>query len=66
MKKENNITSQIMSGSHEILEISFGQNDIAAYVEQINASVDKINELFAENRKQLGILLHEISRFKVD
>jgi len=46
-------------------EIKGGVSEMAAGAEQVNTAVNKINEISARNRENIGILAKEVSMFKV-
>jgi methyl-accepting chemotaxis protein len=47
-------------------EISGGMRDMAASAEQIDRTVNQVNDISVENKKQIEALMSEVSRFKVD
>jgi methyl-accepting chemotaxis protein len=47
-------------------ETTAGMNEMASGAEQINVAVHNVNELSHKTREDVGILMREISRFKVD
>ena len=46
-------------------EITLGVNEMATGAEQINKAVNHVNEITEKNRRNIGRLLEEVSRFKV-
>jgi len=46
-------------------EISAGMNEMANGANQINAAVSQINRISGKNREGIGILIKEVSQFKV-
>ena len=47
-------------------EITGGMNEMAAGADQINAAINKVNDLSSQNRQNIDSLVKEVSRFKVD
>jgi methyl-accepting chemotaxis protein len=47
-------------------EISGGMNEMASGADQINGAVSKVNDLCGKNREGIGILLEQVSLFKVE
>jgi methyl-accepting chemotaxis protein len=47
-------------------EITGGMNEMATGADQINVAVNHVNELSLKNREGIGILMQEVSRFKVE
>jgi methyl-accepting chemotaxis protein len=47
-------------------EISGGMNEMATGTEQINIAINEINNLSEENREDINLLVHEVSKFKVE
>jgi methyl-accepting chemotaxis protein len=47
-------------------EIGDGMRDIASGAEQIDMAVNRVNDISVKNKKQLELLMTEVSRFKVD
>jgi methyl-accepting chemotaxis protein len=67
----------MMSGSHGVLqesqtleqitfEIGNGIQEMAAGAEQINIAVSRVNDISLKNKKEIDMLIAEVSRFKVD
>jgi methyl-accepting chemotaxis protein len=48
------------------VEISNGMNEMSAGADQINSAVNEVNSLSSHNRDSIGILVKEVSRFKVE
>ena len=48
------------------VEINGGMNEMAEGAEQINIAVNKINELSGMTRRNIELLVQEVSRFKVE
>jgi methyl-accepting chemotaxis protein len=46
-------------------EITVGMNDMAGGADQINAAVSRVNELSETNHRKIGVLLGEVSKFKI-
>jgi len=46
-------------------EITGGMNEMASGADQINAAVNKVNDLTATNHERVGVLMKEVERFKV-
>ena len=70
-------SNEMLEGAKEVIlesknlekmtqEISGGMNEMAAGAEEINAAVSKVNELSGKNRKNIDLLVKEVSRFKVE
>jgi len=47
-------------------EITTGMNEMASGAEQVNVAVNHVNEISVKTREEIGSLLREVSRFKVD
>jgi len=69
-------SAQMLDGSREVIhesrnlehvtqEITGGINEMALGAQQINESVNKINDISAKNRENIDLLVHEVSMFKV-
>jgi len=67
---------EMLEGSKEVIhesknlemmtqEITGGMNEMAAGAEQINATVNKVNEISTKNKESINFLVREVSRFKV-
>jgi methyl-accepting chemotaxis protein len=48
------------------LEITSGMNEMATGAEQINIAVNRVNEISTQNKENIDVLVHEVSRFKVE
>ena len=70
-------SSEMLDGSKEVInegrnlemvtqEITGGMNEMATGAEQINIAVNRVNELSVKNRENIGMLVKEVSRFKVE
>jgi methyl-accepting chemotaxis protein len=70
-------SDEMLEGSKEVItesrnlemvtqEIASGMNDMAMGVEEINVAVNHVNEISGKNRDGIGVLLEEVSRFKVE
>jgi methyl-accepting chemotaxis protein len=70
-------STEMREGSKEVIEesknlekvtqeIAGGMNEMAAGAEQINVAVNQVNEISRKNRDTIGLLLEEVSRFKVE
>jgi len=70
-------SNQMLEGAKEVIqesdnlekatqEITGGMNEMALGAEHINAAVNHVNEISSKNRDGIGILTHEVSRFKVE
>ena len=46
-------------------EITSGMNEMASGADQINAAVNKVNDLTVANHERVTILMKEVERFKV-
>ncbi|GHU23096.1 methyl-accepting chemotaxis protein [Spirochaetia bacterium] len=68
---------EMLEGSKEVIqesknlekmtqEISGGMNEMATGADQINVAVNSVNELSGRNKENIGILVQEVSRFKVE
>jgi methyl-accepting chemotaxis protein len=69
-------SDEMLKGANEVIresnnlenvtkEITGGMNEMAAGTEHINVAVNRVNEISAENRKNIDHLIQEVSRFKV-
>jgi methyl-accepting chemotaxis protein len=47
-------------------EISGGMQKMAAGAEQISRAVNRVDDISAENKKQIEVLMGEVSRFRVE
>ncbi|MHC6204202.1 methyl-accepting chemotaxis protein [Breznakiellaceae bacterium SP9] len=72
-----NGSAEMLDGSQQIItegknlemataEISSGMNEMAAGAEQINSAINEVNNMSFRNRDDIGILVKEVSRFKIE
>ena len=72
-----NGSDQMLGGSKEVItesrnleevtqEITSGMNEMAAGAAEINVVIHQVNEISNRNRDDIGLLLKEVSRFKVE
>ncbi|MCL2765304.1 MAG: methyl-accepting chemotaxis protein [Treponema sp.] len=47
-------------------EITAGMNEMASGADQINVAVTQVNDISIKNREGIGILLREVSKFKIE
>jgi methyl-accepting chemotaxis protein len=47
-------------------EISNGMNEMATGAEQINVTVTRVNSISGQNKESIDVLVHEVSKFKVE
>jgi methyl-accepting chemotaxis protein len=70
-------SSEMLAGSREVIkesknleklseEITGGMNEMTIGVDQINATVNRVNELGVHNRNHIDSLVNEVSKFKVE
>jgi methyl-accepting chemotaxis protein len=70
-------SNEMLDGAKEVIresenlekatqEITLGMNEMTNGVEQINISVNHVNDLSGKNREAISILIKEVSRFKVE
>ena len=70
-------SQEMLEGSKEVIqesknlervtqEITGGMNEMATGADQINIAVHRVNELSNKNREDIDLLVHEVSRFKVE
>jgi methyl-accepting chemotaxis protein len=68
---------EMLHGSHEVIqegktlegitsEIGDGMQEMASGAEQIATAVNRVNDISIENKNQIELLIHEVSRFKVE
>ena len=68
---------EMLEGSNDIIkesrnlekvthEITGGMNEMASGAEEINIAVNQVNDLCGKNRESIGLLVKEVSRFKVE
>ena len=69
-------SQEMLNGSKEVIqesknlemitqEITGSMNEMAAGADQINIAVNRVNEITNQNRENIGLLVREVSRFKV-
>ncbi|MDR1787316.1 MAG: methyl-accepting chemotaxis protein [Treponema sp.] len=70
-------SEEMMEGSREVItegknlematqEITHGMNEMSAGADQINTAVNQVNEISSQNKKNIEVLVKEVSRFKVE
>ena len=70
-------SQEMLDGSREVIqesknlenvtqEITGGMDEMVIGAEHINIAVTQVNQLSAKNRENIDLLVHEVSRFKVD
>jgi methyl-accepting chemotaxis protein len=70
-------TKQMLDGSNQVITesrnleeategISSGMNEMANNADQVNKSVMSVNEITDKNKEQIGTLMTEVSKFKVE
>ena len=70
-------SEEMLEGSKEVIEesrnlekatqeITGGMNEMATGAEQINVSVNRVNELTGQNSDNIDILVREVSRFRIE
>ncbi|MDR0525788.1 MAG: methyl-accepting chemotaxis protein [Spirochaetaceae bacterium] len=70
-------SQEMLEGSKEVIqesrnlgrvteEITNGMNEMASGAEQINTAVSRVTELCGQNRENIGVLVREVARFKVE
>jgi methyl-accepting chemotaxis protein len=70
-------STKMLEGSNEVIqeskhletvtqEITNGMNEMSAGADQINAAVNRVNEISGTNRKNIDVLVKEVSRFKIE
>jgi methyl-accepting chemotaxis protein len=47
-------------------EITSGMNEMAAGADRISGAVNRVNDISINNKKQIDVLINEVSRFKVE
>jgi methyl-accepting chemotaxis protein len=68
---------EMLGGSREVIqesktlegitsEIGDGMQEMASGAEQIDTAVNQVNDISRENKDQIGVLMGEVSRFKVE
>jgi methyl-accepting chemotaxis protein len=48
------------------MEITNGMNEMASGADQINAAVNKVETISGQNKENIDVLVHEVSKFKVE
>ena len=75
-KKVISSSNEMLEGAKEVIqestnlekatqEITNGMNEMASGADQINISVNQVNDISIKNHKGIGVLIKEVSRFKV-
>ncbi|MCL2194185.1 MAG: methyl-accepting chemotaxis protein, partial [Treponema sp.] len=70
-------SEEMRAGSSEVIkegkhlgtitrEITGGMKEMADEADQINTAVTRVNDLSETNRKKIGVLLGEVSKFKAE
>jgi methyl-accepting chemotaxis protein len=70
-------SQEMLEGSREIItegrnlematqEITNGMNEMAIGADQISEAVNTVNDISAQNKEEIDVLVQEVSRFKVD
>ena len=70
-------SQEMLSGANEVIreasnlqratmEITGGMNEMALGTEQVNRSVLHVDLLTGRNKEEIGALINEVSKFKVD
>jgi methyl-accepting chemotaxis protein len=70
-------SAEMLEGSREVItegknlesatqEITNGMNEMAIGADQINVAVTRVNEISVDNKRNIDILVREVSRFKVE
>jgi methyl-accepting chemotaxis protein len=70
-------STEMLKGSREVIqegknlemvtqEITNGMNEMAAGADEINTAVAEVNTISGENKRNIDILVQEVSRFKVE
>ena len=60
------VTGECKNLEHITQEITGGMNEMATGADQINIAVHRVNELTEQNHQKTGLLLREISKFKIE
>jgi methyl-accepting chemotaxis protein len=71
------VSLEMLEGANEViregsnlervtLEITGGVNEMATGADQVNISINDVNQLSIKNRETIGALTGEVSRFKVE
>ncbi|MDR1306553.1 MAG: methyl-accepting chemotaxis protein [Treponema sp.] len=70
-------SSEMLEGSREVIregknlemvtqEITNGMNEMALGADQINTAVHEVSSIGDQNKENIDVLIHEVSRFKVE
>jgi methyl-accepting chemotaxis protein len=70
-------SQEMLEGSRQVIresknlelataEITNGMNEMAAGADQINVSVNHVNSISGQNKENIGVLVGEVSKFKVE
>jgi methyl-accepting chemotaxis protein len=70
-------SEEMLAGTHQIIaesknlelatrEITDGMNGMAAEADQINAAVNRVHTISGMNKENIGVLVTEVSKFKVE
>jgi methyl-accepting chemotaxis protein len=70
-------TEEMQEGSREVIqesknlelitqEITNGMNEMATGADQINVAVNRVNTISGDNKEKIGVLVSEVSKFKVE
>ncbi|MDR2479457.1 MAG: methyl-accepting chemotaxis protein [Treponema sp.] len=70
-------SSQMLVGSREVIqegknlemvtqEITGGMNEMAVGADQINVAVNQVNNISTHNKENIGVLVAEVAKFKVE
>ncbi|MDR2185888.1 MAG: methyl-accepting chemotaxis protein [Treponema sp.] len=70
-------STEMLEGSNEVIhesknlemvtqEITNGMNEMASGADQINVAVHRVNEISGTNKENINILVHEVSKFKIE
>jgi methyl-accepting chemotaxis protein len=69
--------TEMLEGSREVIqesknlelvtqEITNGMNEMATGADQINIAVNQVNAITGENKENIDVLVHEVSKFKIE
>jgi methyl-accepting chemotaxis protein len=72
-----NSAQEMLEGAQEVIresenlekishEISSGMNEMTSGADEINTVIHHVNEISITNREKIGLLINEVSRFKVE
>ncbi|MFP3089846.1 methyl-accepting chemotaxis protein [Treponema sp. TIM-1] len=70
-------SEEMLEGSRQVIEesknlemvtqeISSGMNEMATGADEINVAVNRVNNISGENKKNIDVLVKEVSKFKVE